>query len=247
MNRTRLRSPLLVGLMASLLAIGLWQVGEGSWIYVKAGLAQLLLQRAWTRALAGESMPKPWPWADTWPVARLHSQRLSVEMIVLAGAYGRTLAFGPGHVSSSALPGQEGTVILTGHRDTHFRFLKDLRAHDQVDLAGTDGIVRKYRVTALQIMDSRRDAITTTHDQEELVLVTCFPFDAIRPGGPLRYVVRAERIADRHSAVAGPSKEGAGHSDLSRPPIREVDSDRFVLLVSGNGAAVDITPAAPKG
>ena len=52
-------------LMAGLLAIGCWQLGEGSWIYAKAGLAQFLLQRAWCRALAGEAMPKPWPWADT--------------------------------------------------------------------------------------------------------------------------------------------------------------------------------------
>ena len=204
MNRTRLKSSLLAGLMAILLAIGLWQVAEGSWIYAKAGLAQLLLKRAWTRALAGESMPKPWPWADTWPVARLHIHRLSVERIVLAGAYGRTLALGPSHVTSSALPGQDGTVILTGHRDTHFRFLKELRANDQVELTGTDGITRRYGVATLQIMDSRRDAMTT-NDREELVLVTCFPFDAIRPGGPLRYVVRAERIKDRNSTVADPS------------------------------------------
>ena len=55
--------------MAALLAISLWQVGEGSWIVAKARLAQYLLQRAWIRALSGEANPKPWPWADTWPVA----------------------------------------------------------------------------------------------------------------------------------------------------------------------------------
>jgi hypothetical protein len=125
MSRFRPGSRLLTILIAGLLAIGGWQVWEGSWIYAKARLAQVLLQRAWSRALAGEAMPKPWPWADTWPVARLRMQHPSVDLIVLAGAYGRTLAFGPGHVTSSALPGQEGTVMLTGHRDTHFRFLKE--------------------------------------------------------------------------------------------------------------------------
>jgi sortase len=124
MSRFRPGSRLLTILIAGLLAIGGWQVWEGSWIYAKARLAQVLLQRAWSRALAGEAMPKPWPWADTWPVARLRMQHPSVDLIVLAGASGRTLAFGPGHVTSSALPGQEGTVMLTGHRDTHFRFLR---------------------------------------------------------------------------------------------------------------------------
>ena len=42
-------------------------------------------------------------------------------------------------------------------------------------------------------MDSRRDVIPIEGDREELILVTCFPFDAIKAGGPLRYVVWAER------------------------------------------------------
>ena len=181
-------------LMVGLLALGCWQVGEGAWIYAKARLAQLLLQRAWASALAGESKPKPWPWADTWPVAHLSMQRPAVDLIVLAGAYGRTLAFGPGHVTSSALPGKQGTMVVTGHRDTHFRFLKDVRLNDQYDLTGTDGITRRYRVTKQRVMDSRRDVIPIEDDKEESLLVTCFPLDAIKAGGPLRYVVWAERV-----------------------------------------------------
>lgn len=194
MSRARLRSPLLAGLMASLLAIGLWQSGKGAWIYAKAGLAQFLLQRAWTRALAGEAMSKPWPWADTWPVARLQVPRLSVDTIVLAGAYGRTLAFGPGHLSSSFLPGQPGTVLLTGHRDTHFRFLQHVRMNEPISLTGVDGTILQYRVTGHRIMDARTDTIATSRAGRDLLLVTCFPFDALRPGGPLRYVVHAELL-----------------------------------------------------
>ena len=205
MNRTRHPAPVLIWLMASCFAVGLWQVWEGSWMYAKAGLAQLLLQRAWTRSLEGEAMPKPWPWADTWPVARLQMPRLSVDLIVLAGAYGRTLAFGPGHVESSALPGQQGTTMLVGHRDTHFQFLKEVRMEDRLELIGADGTIRRYRVAEQRVMDSRRDSIATSHEGPELVLVTCFPFDAIMPGGPLRYVVRAEAIpqAERSRGASG--------------------------------------------
>ncbi|MBA5875016.1 MAG: class GN sortase [Nitrospira sp. CR1.2] len=194
MTRRRLGDRLLTGLMVSLLAISLWQIGEGSWMVAKARLAQYLLQRAWTRALAGERTPKPWPWADTWPVARLQVKRLSVDVIVLAGAYGRTLAFGPGHVGSSAQPGNPGTVILAGHRDTHFQFLQQVRLDDRVDLTGTDGHTVHYRVTDQRVLDARRDGIPMVGDGQEVVLVTCYPFDAVTPGGPLRYVVRAERI-----------------------------------------------------
>jgi sortase A len=124
MNRFRSIPSSLATLVACLFAVGLWQVGEGSWIYAKARLAQLLLERAWTRTLAGETQVRPWPWADTWPVARLTVPAKSIDLVVLNGAYGRTLAFGPGYAESSAWPGSAGTTIVTGHRDTHFRFLR---------------------------------------------------------------------------------------------------------------------------
>lgn len=84
--------------------------------------------------------------------------------------------------------------MLTGHRDTHFRFLKDVRLNDRIDLTGRDGTTLRYRVTQQRVLDSRRDVVPTGRDTQDLVLVTCFPFDAIKAGGPLRYVVRAERM-----------------------------------------------------
>lgn len=202
-NRTRLALPVLPALMASLLAVGCWEIGKGSWVYAKAGLAQLLLQRAWSRALSGDPSPKPWPWADTWPVARLQMDRLAVDLIILAGAHGRTLAFGPGHVSSTALPGQPGSMIVTGHRDTHFRFLQRVRLNDELDLTGADGIRQRYKVTDIRIMDSRRDAIALESHGHAVLFVTCFPFDAIEVGGPLRYLVKAEgQILERISLPA---------------------------------------------
>ena len=72
-------------------------LGQGGVHLRKAQLAQLLIERAWQRALAGEPAPKPWPWADTWPVARLDAPAQGVSLFVLAGSSGRTLAFGPGH------------------------------------------------------------------------------------------------------------------------------------------------------
>jgi hypothetical protein len=55
---------------ALLLVLGVWQLGEGLYIQAKAQLAQILVRSAWERTLAGERQVKPWPWADTWPVAR---------------------------------------------------------------------------------------------------------------------------------------------------------------------------------
>ncbi len=182
----------LAALMVCLLAIGLWQIGEGSWIYAKARLAQLLLQRAWSRTLAGEAAVKPWPWADTWPVARLTVPSRHVDLIVLAGAYGRTLAFGPGFLESTARPGTRGTAIVTGHRDTHFAFLKHVQPGERLTVQSPDGSVHRYRVTDRLIVDSRTDKIRLDRGLPSLVLVTCYPFYAPFPGGPLRYIVTAD-------------------------------------------------------
>ena len=184
----------LVMLTASFLAVGMWQIGEGSWIYAKARLAQFLLQRAWSRALTGEPTVKPWPWADTWPVARLTVPSKHIDLIVLNGAYGRTLAFGPGYAESSSFPGSPGTTILTGHRDTHFEFLKQLKQDDEIMLETAAGITQRYLVQDSQIVDARTASIDLPDGEDQLVLVTCYPFDAIVPGGALRYVVTAVEI-----------------------------------------------------
>ena len=100
------RRTLIVVAVTLLAALGAWELGHGAWIHAKAQLAQYLLQRAWTRTLRGEPASKPWPWADTWPVARLRVPAHGVDLIVLTGVSGLTLAFGPGHAPNSAAPGE---------------------------------------------------------------------------------------------------------------------------------------------
>ena len=192
MNPSRSSAHVLMVATLCLLSVGLWQIGEGSWIYVKARLAQSLLQRAWSHTLAGKTTVKPWPWADTWPVARLTAPSKQVDLIVLNGSYGRTLAFGPGYAESSSYPGSPGTAILTGHRDTHFAFLQRVQPGDRLSLQTTDGSLQHYRVRDRQIIDSRTGTIPLGGDQRSLVLVTCYPFDTPIPGGPLRYVVTTD-------------------------------------------------------
>jgi sortase A len=175
------------------LCLGFWQLGQGAYIPAKAWLAQELMQRAWERAAEGHREPVPWPWADTWPVAKLSAQDGRVDLIVLAGGSGRTLAFGPGHLGASALPGEKGNSVIAGHRDTHFRFLENLDLGDPLFVEQASGAVHVYRVTSLDIVDSRRDSIQLDTDNKVLSLVTCYPFDSADSGGPMRYVVTAQQ------------------------------------------------------
>ncbi len=180
-------------LVLLLTGAGVWQTGEGGWIYVKAQLAQHLLDQAWQRGLDGDAEPKPWPWADTWPVAKLLVPGLGIEQIVLQGDSGRTLAFGPGYHAGSTPPGDMGTVMISGHRDTHFRFLKDIRPGDRISLISRKGAY-EYQVSHAEILNADRDRIINDSDRATLVMVTCYPFDAITTGGKLRYVVYANLV-----------------------------------------------------
>ncbi len=182
-------------IVAALLALGFWNLGQGAYIPAKAWLAQELMQRAWLRVTAGEDRAAPWPWADTWPVARLTADQHDADLIVLAGGSGRTLAFGPGHLGASALPGDIGNSVIVGHRDTHFRFLRDVEVGERINLESITGEQFAFHVVGADIVDARKGSLVLDTDRATLTLVTCYPFDAVEAGGPLRYVVTAVELA----------------------------------------------------
>lgn len=197
----------------ALLALAALLGGEGIWIHLKAELAQLLLADAWRRAIAGDAQPRPWPWADTWPVARLEVPRLDVERIVLAGASGATLAFGPGLVDGTPLPGEEGNSIVAGHRDTSFRFLARLRPGDLIVAERPGTSPAFFRVERARVVDAADPWAIEPESTPTLTLATCYPFDSPFPGGRLRYAVRARRVDVEREAAFG---SGAGDAAAER-------------------------------
>ena len=183
--------PLIAGALA---LAGVLSIAHGAWIPVKAALAQALLNNAWRETLYSGQPLKPWPWADTWPVARLSVPAQDKSMVVLAGANGAALAFGPAHVRASAPPGSADNSVIVGHRDTHFAFLQKIKPGAQLQLESADGVVHHYQVNDVRVLhETDTDVLAATRGRL-LTLITCYPFDAIVPGGPLRYVVRAQGI-----------------------------------------------------
>jgi sortase A len=173
-----------------ILIMGVGLFADGLWLYGKAQVGQMLLSRAWAKTIEDGKDHKPWPWADHWPVARLTSEEHNIDQIVLAGDSGSVLAFAPG---MNLQADEAGTVIISGHRDTHFRFLKDLKPGAELTLQTQDG-THRYRIEETRIVDSRTTRIDPASGADQLVLVTCYPFDAIKAGGPMRYVVVGEGI-----------------------------------------------------
>ncbi len=184
-------------ILAAVLIVGSGVPLAGAgWIHAKAVLAQVLLDRSWQARLAGvdESASKPWPWADTSPIARLQVPRLEVDQVVLAGASGRSLAFGPGHLTGTALPGERGNSVITGHRDTHFDFIGELKAGDTFRLQRPDGTWARYRVAGGEVVDARTAQLVDTPDRSAVTLVTCYPFNSRDYNQPWRYAVFGEEI-----------------------------------------------------
>jgi sortase A len=182
--------------IASLLAgVGLWQLACAGWIHGKALVAQRLIAASWQQAREGGTARRPWPWADMRPVARLSVPSLGVDLYVLDAATPQALAFGPAHVGGTSSPGGWGNTVLVAHRDTHFAFLRRIHADDEISIEGTRGSSARYRVREVAILDKGEARMIDPADTALLTLITCYPFDAVRPGTPLRYVVIAERIA----------------------------------------------------
>jgi sortase A len=195
--RRDVRAHVLAAIAVLSFAVGLWQFGGALYIQAKAEVAQMLLRTAWLRTHDNGTPVKPWPWADTHPVARLTVAAYGVDVLVLEGANGRALAFGPGHVESSALPGERGHSVISAHRDTHFRFLRKLAIGDEIVVEQPTGARFSYRVTALAIRNAQDVALVRDTPAPTLTLVTCYPFNALAPGGPLRYVVTARSTTPR--------------------------------------------------
>lgn len=195
--------PALTLVLLALLATAAWQLSAAGWIHAKATLAQRLLANAWQASVDAGAPTKPWPWADTWPVARLRIPGQGIDQYVLSGTSGQALAFGPG--LHPAFDGSgNGWTLIAGHRDTHFAFIRELAAGALVELQLYRGDPRQYRVTEARIVDTRLEhldlpPVATPH----LLLVTCYPFASANPNGPLRYVVEARAVGSIASSVLG--------------------------------------------
>jgi sortase A len=191
MTKDRLMPRILAPLLLALLGFILF--GQGAYIHAKALLAQFLLERAFTKTIATGRPTKPWSWADTWPVARIEVKRLRASAIVLSGSSGQALAFGPGHVELTPDAGERGVAVYAAHRDTHFRFLRDVVVGDEIDITRSDGRRFRYRADSTSVVRFDASGIDPFGDGYGLVLSTCWPFDALT-SGPQRYLLHATMI-----------------------------------------------------
>jgi sortase A len=121
--------------------------------------------------------------------ARLSIPRLDTELYVIEGDDMSDLRRGPGHLMGTAMPGGDGNCIIAGHRDTHFRVLKDIKEGDEIVLETARGKYF-YRVESTRVVLPNNSGPLRPTNQAVLNLITCYPFYYVGPA-PKRFIVEA--------------------------------------------------------
>ena len=134
-----------------------------------------------------------WPPAATGGlIGRIEIPRLGLSVMVVEGVDRLILRRSVGHIPGTALPGQPGNVGISGHRDTFFRPLRNIRRDDIITLTTLLGEYR-YRVVSTKIVSPSDVDVLDASGNEILTLVTCYPFYFVG-AAPDRFIVRAERV-----------------------------------------------------
>ena len=160
-------------------------------------LPQLPL-RGWT---APPQPPAPAPEIGD-VVGRVRIPTVGLDLAVFEGVSSDILRKGPGHVPGTALPTLGSNCVITAHRDSFFRPLARAKAGDAVFLTGEGG-EREYRLTRSRVVSPKEVGVLAPTDDEQVTLVTCYPFRWIGPA-PYRVVWQALPVAAFAQRAEGP-------------------------------------------
>jgi sortase A len=130
---------------------------------------------------------------DEVPLALLRIERLNIDAPVYTGTSKITLDRGLGAVAGTASPGEVGNIGLSGHRDSYFRPLKDVKLGDSIEMLTPEGI-QYFEVSDISIVDALDVSVLDPTDTTVLTLITCHPF-YYQGYAPDRYIVRATPVS----------------------------------------------------
>jgi len=131
-----------------------------------------------------------------WQVGTLTIPAIDVDEPVSLGIGLSVLNVGVGHWSGTSRPGDDGNVVLGGHRTTWthpFRDLDDLETGDLVYMTNAQGIDVMYKVSETMIVEPRDMWITFDKETPTLTLFACHP----KGSAKYRIVVVADLLSSQ--------------------------------------------------
>lgn len=121
----------------------------------------------------------------------LRIPRIKSELAIVEGTDPNDLEKGVGHYKGSFYPGENGQIVLSGHRDTVFRHLGELKIGDFFNVEMPYGKFT-YEIFKTKIVDANDTSIITLQNrEEELIVTTCYPFRYVG-NAPKRYILYAK-------------------------------------------------------
>ena len=117
---------------------------------------------------------------------------VKIEAPIISGTDEGSLRKGVGHMPSTKLPGQNDQILLAGHRDTVFEPLEGIEEDDLIKITMPYGTY-EYRVIGTDVVKGTDTSIIQSRNKEELVLVTCYPFQLFGAASD-RFIVYAVPI-----------------------------------------------------
>ncbi|MGE6363946.1 class D sortase [Bacillus cereus] len=127
-------------------------------------------------------------------VAMLHIPKIKKKFSIYWGASDATLKKGVGMFVSdlTTTPSGGGHTVLSGHRDTVFTELGDLKEKDSL-LVEYDNKIYTYEIQKKWITHADDRTVIVKKEEPTLTLTTCYPFDYIGDA-PDRYIIEAKLI-----------------------------------------------------
>jgi sortase A len=184
-----------------LVVLGLGLLGYVSYQYWDMYHTQRQLEAQWEQQAASASIPQPKQIPATDTLTRVSIPRINMDAIVIEGASRKQLSIGPGHMIDTAMPGEPGNAVITGHRDTFFRNIYELKRGDEI-IIRRNGQIFKYQVTGKKIVEPDDLSVLKPTEDPQLTLITCYPTYYIGPA-PKRLVIFSKLAQPTSEIQAG--------------------------------------------
>ncbi|MBC6971313.1 class D sortase [Bacillus sp. Xin] len=128
-------------------------------------------------------------------VATLNIPKIKKKFSVHWGTDENTLKKGVGMFVSdiTTVPSERGHTVLSGHRDTVFIELGELKEKDSL-VVEYDKKIYTYEIRKMWITHADDRTVIVKKEEPTLTLTTCYPFDYIGDA-PDRYIIEAKLIA----------------------------------------------------
>ncbi len=146
-------------------------------------------------ARADASQWRPWSWAAMSPIGEIRFPALGESRIIVDSSSGEALAWAVGHVPETSPLGTPGPSVIAGHRDGTFSLLADVSEGDVIEVTTLANHELRYVVEHQVVVDADHYELPIErHGDDELVLATCWPIDALVTGSE-RLLIRARLIS----------------------------------------------------